>query len=151
MTWCRSWRKPESRSSLRAWIFRIPPKLATCLPACNAVVSGGDDVSLFRVAALPCFHVQPEDLRQVMRANAREKREDHVVPLSRVLDGVAGGADVIAAVKRTRDEIRRREAKARAALDIIVKQFALEPPRRFCRPPCSFVDEWEKKKVNKTD
>ena len=57
--------------------------LFACL---NAVVSGGDDVSLFRVAALPCFHVHPEGLRQVMRANAREKREDHVVPLSDVLD-----------------------------------------------------------------
>ena len=44
--------------------------LFACL---NAVVSGGDDVSLFRVAALPCFHVNPEGLRQVMRANAREK------------------------------------------------------------------------------
>jgi DNA helicase-2/ATP-dependent DNA helicase PcrA len=121
--------------------------LFACL---NAVVSGGDDVSLFRVAALPCFHVQPEGLRQVMRANAREKREDHVVPLSDVLDGVAGGADVIAAVKRTRDEIRRREAKARAALDIIVKQFALDASSPILQATLRFVDEWEKKKVNKT-
>ena len=121
--------------------------LFACL---NAVVSGGDDVSLFRVAALPCFHVHPESLRQVMRANAREKREDHVVPLSDVLVGVAGGADVIDAVKRTREEIRRREAKARAALDIIVKQFALDASSPILQATLRFVDEWEKKKVNKT-
>ena len=121
--------------------------LFACL---NAIVSGGDDVSLFRVAALPCFHVDPGGLRQVMRANAREKREDHIVPLSDVLVGVAGGADVIDAVKRTREEIRRREAKARAALDIIVKQFALDASSPILQATLRFVDEWEKKKVNKT-
>ena len=120
--------------------------LFACL---NAIVSGGDDVSLFRVAALPCFHVDPGRLRQVMRANAREKREDQVVPLSDVLVGVAGGAEVHA-VKSTRDEIRRREAKARAALDIIVKQFALDASSPNLRRTSRFVDEWEKKKVNRT-
>src|SRR6266567_2427315 len=51
--------------------------LFACL---NAVVTAGDDVSLFRVAALPRFHVNPEQLRQVMRAIARDNREVHVVP-----------------------------------------------------------------------
>ena len=121
--------------------------LFACL---NAVVSAGDDVSLFRVAALPCFHVDPEQLRQVMRAIARDNREGQVVPLSSALDRVDGGAEVLAAVQRTREEIRRREAKARAALDIIVKQFALDASSPILQAALHFVESWEKKKVNKT-
>jgi DNA helicase-2/ATP-dependent DNA helicase PcrA len=121
--------------------------LFACL---HAVVSAGDDVSLFRVAALPRFHVNPEQLRQVMRAIARDNREAHVVPLSSALDRVDGGADVLAAVQRAREEIRRRQAKAGAALDIIVKQFALDAQSPILQAALHFVDEWEKKKLNKT-
>jgi DNA helicase-2/ATP-dependent DNA helicase PcrA len=121
--------------------------LFACL---NAVVSAGDDVSLFRVAALARFHVNPEQLRQVMRSIARDNREGQVVPLSAALDRVDGGADVLAAVERAREEIRRREAKARAALDIIVRQFALDVASPILEAALHFIDEWEKKKVNKT-
>jgi len=121
--------------------------LFACL---NAVVSTGDDVSLFRVAALPRFQVNPEQLRQVMRAVARDNREAQVVPLSAALGQVDGGADVVAAVQRTREEIRRRDAKARVALDIIVKQFALDASSPILQAALHFVEEWEKKKVNRT-
>ena len=121
--------------------------LFACL---NAVVSAGDDVSLFRVAALPCFHVDPEQLRTVMRSISREKREGKVVPLSSALDQAAGGAEVLAAVQRTREEIRRRSAKARAALDIIVKQFALDAASPILQAALKFVENWETKKINKT-
>lgn len=121
--------------------------LFACL---NAVVATGDDVSLFRVAALPCFHVNPEQLRQVMQAVARENREAKVVPLAAVLDRVEGGAEVLAAARRAREEIRRRETKARAALDIIVKQFALDASSPNLQAALCWVDEWEKKKLNKT-
>ncbi len=121
--------------------------LFACL---NAVVSAGDDVSLFRVAALPRFHVNPEQLRQVMRAIARDNREAHVVPLSSALDRVDGGADVLSAVQRAREEIYRSKAKARAALDVIVKQFALDATSPILQAALQFVAVWETKKVNKT-
>jgi DNA helicase II / ATP-dependent DNA helicase PcrA len=121
--------------------------LFACL---NAVVSAGDDVSLFRVAALARFRVNPEQLRQVMRSIARDNREGHVVPLFAALDRVDGGADVLAAVQRAREEIRRRGAKARAALDVIVKQFELDATSPILQAALHFVDEWENKKVNKT-
>jgi DNA helicase II / ATP-dependent DNA helicase PcrA len=121
--------------------------LFACL---QAVVSGGDDVSWFRVAALPGFHVNPEQLRQVMRSIARDNREGHVIPLSSALDRVDGGAGVLTAVDRAREEIRRREAKARAALDIMVRQFALDASSPILQSALHFVDEWEKKKINKT-
>ena len=121
--------------------------LFACL---NAVVSAGDDVSLFRVAALPRFQVNPERLREVMRAIARDNREAHVVPLSSALDRVDGGADVLAAVQRTREEIRQRGAKARAALDIIVNQFGLDTTSPILQAALDFVEDWERKKLNKT-
>ena len=121
--------------------------LFACL---NAIVSSGDDVSLFRVAALPRFQVNPEELRQVMRSIARDNREGQVVPLSAALDRVDGGADVLAAVQGTREEIRRREAKARAALDIIVRQFALDASSLILQAALHFVSDWEKKIVNQT-
>ncbi len=121
--------------------------LFACL---NAVFSSGDDVSLFRVAALPRFRVNPEQLRQVMRAIARDNREAQVVPLSSALDRVEGGAEVSQAVQSAREEIRRRQAKARAALDIIVRQFALDASSPNLQAALQFVEAWEKKKVNRT-
>jgi DNA helicase-2/ATP-dependent DNA helicase PcrA len=126
------------------------PEVRDLFACLSAIVSGGDDVSLFRVAALPAFHVNPEDLRQVMRAIARNSREGKVVPLSSALDRVGGGAEVLAAVQRAREEIRRKETKARAALDIIVKQFGLDASSPVLQAALRFVSDWETKKVNKT-
>jgi len=121
--------------------------LFACL---NAVVSAGDDVSLFRVAALQCFRVNPDQLRQVMREIARDNREAQVVSLSSALDRVSGGAEVIAALQQARQEIRRNDAKARRALDIIVRRFALDASSPILQAALHFVEEWENKKVNKT-
>jgi DNA helicase-2/ATP-dependent DNA helicase PcrA len=121
--------------------------LFACL---NAVVSAGDDVSLFRVAGLPRFQVDPEQLRHVMRSISRENREAQVVPLSSAFDRVPGGAEVLAAIQRARGEIRRREAKARSALQIIVQEFALDTSSPILLAALNFVQEWEKKSVNQT-
>ncbi|HEY4907051.1 MAG TPA: ATP-dependent DNA helicase [Candidatus Acidoferrum sp.] len=121
--------------------------LFACL---NAVVNGGDDVSLFRVAALPRFQVRPEQLRQTLRAIARDNREAKIVPLSLALDRVDGGAEVLSAIANARAEIRRREAKARAALDIIVKEFRLDASSSILQGALQFVSDWERKKINRT-
>src|SRR5579872_2147456 len=121
--------------------------LFACL---NAVVSSGDDVSWFRVAALPCFQVDPEQLRQVMRAVARDNREAQVVPLSAALGQVHGGAAVLAAVQQAREQIQRLNARGRAALEIIVAQFSLDRTSPVLQAALQFVEGWEKKKINKT-
>jgi DNA helicase II / ATP-dependent DNA helicase PcrA len=121
--------------------------LFACL---QAIVNSGDDISLFRVAALPCFHVNPEQLRTVLRTIAGDSREGSVVSLSSALDRVEGGPEVLAAVQRTRDEIRSRHAKARAALDVIVKHFGLDQTSPILQAALNFVAGWEQKKINKT-
>jgi DNA helicase-2/ATP-dependent DNA helicase PcrA len=126
------------------------PECRDLLASMRAVVSDGDDVSLFRVAALPRFSVNPEQLRQVMRAIARDSRESPVIPLASALDRVDGGAEVLAAVRDAREEIRFQQAKARAALGIIVKRFALDAASPNTKATLSFVEAWEKKKVNRT-
>jgi DNA helicase-2/ATP-dependent DNA helicase PcrA len=126
------------------------PEVRDLFACLHAVVSAGEDVHWFRVAALPRFHVDPEQLRQVMRAIARDNREANVLPLSSALDRVNGGADVLAAVQRAREEIRRRDAKARAALDVIVRHFDLDGTSPILQAALYFVAEWEKKKLNKT-
>jgi DNA helicase II / ATP-dependent DNA helicase PcrA len=126
------------------------PEVRDLFACLNAIVSAEDDVSLFRVAGLPRFRVNPEQVRQVLRAIARDNREGQVAPLSSALDRVDGGAAVLAAIQSARDEIRRRDAKARAALDIIVKQFALESGSPILQAALLFVRDWEKKKVNRT-
>jgi DNA helicase-2/ATP-dependent DNA helicase PcrA len=121
--------------------------LFACL---NAIVSTGDDVSLFRVAALPHFQVDPEQLRQIMRDIARNNRETRVVPLSSALDRVAGGPAILDCVQRARGEIRSRQAKGRSALDIIVREFALEIASPNLQACLNFVEQWEQKKVNRS-
>lgn len=126
------------------------PEVRDLFACANSVVSSGDDVSLFRVAALPCFQVDPEQLRQVMRTIARERRDTKVVPLSSALDRVEGGAAVLAAIESARTDIRRREAKARTALQTIVKEFALDSSSPILQAALCFVEQWERKKINKT-
>jgi len=126
------------------------PEVRDLFASVRTVVSSGDDVSLFRVAALPRFHVDPEQLRQVMRAVARDSREGPVVPLSSALDRVNGGAEVLAAVNEAQGEIRRRQAKARAAVDVIVKHFGLDAAAPNTQAALRFVEDWQKRKVNRT-
>jgi DNA helicase II / ATP-dependent DNA helicase PcrA len=70
--------------------------------------------------------------------------------LSAALDRVNGGAEVLAAIETGREEIRRREAKARVALDIIVKQFSLDAASPILQAALKFVADWEKKVVNRS-
>jgi DNA helicase-2/ATP-dependent DNA helicase PcrA len=121
--------------------------LFACL---NVIISSGDDVSLMRVAGLPCFRVNPEQLRQVLRAIARDNREAQVVPLFMALERVEGGSGVLARVRRVREMIQARDAKGRAALDIVVREFSLDTTSPILQAALRFVEEWEKKKINKT-
>jgi DNA helicase II / ATP-dependent DNA helicase PcrA len=126
------------------------PEVRDLFACLNAVVSVGDDVSWFRVAALPRFHVDAEQLRQMMRSIARDSRDGKVVALSTALDRVNGGAEVQAAVQHAREEMQRRKAKGRGALEIIVREFGLDASSPMTQAALQFAEVWEKKKVNRT-
>ena len=103
--------------------------------ACVAVVVDlGSDASLFRVAALPQFDVDPEQLRSALRAIAKESREGVVVPLASVLDGVAGGRAVLDCVHQARDDVNRKEAKTRCrCADRLESNSGSTSAPQFCR------------------
>jgi DNA helicase-2/ATP-dependent DNA helicase PcrA len=126
------------------------PEARDVFACVNVIVSSGDDVSLIRVAGLPCFKVNPEQLRQVLRSIARDNREAQVVPLFTALERVEGGAAVVACIKGVREAIQARGAKGRAALDIVVREFALDTTSPILRAALQFVQDWETKKINKT-
>jgi DNA helicase-2/ATP-dependent DNA helicase PcrA len=119
--------------------------------ACVAVVVDlASDANLFRVAALPQFDVDPEQLRAALRAIARESKEGVVTPLASVLDGVSGGRAVLEAVHEVREEVGRRKATARAALEMIGKHFQLNLGSAILRAALKFARDWENKATTKT-
>ena len=89
-----------------------PEVSAICLPALRLWSISSSDASLFRVAALPQFEVDPEQLRGALRAIAKESKDGVVIPLASVLDSVVGGPAVLQCVRQARDEVDRRQAKA---------------------------------------
>ena len=76
------------------------PEMRDLLACAGAAVSSGDSASLFRVAALPQFAVDPEELRSAMKGLPR----DGGGGMASVLPQVKGGADVAA-------QWRKRERK----------------------------------------
>src|SRR5580658_2653983 len=119
--------------------------------ACVAtVVDLGSDASLFRVAALPQFDVDPEQLRTALRAIAKDSKDGKVVPLASVLDEVVGGRAVLDSVHQARDEVNRKRAKAYAAMCLIAKQFRLSPNSAVLQAALKFVAEWENKPKTET-
>jgi len=119
--------------------------------ACVAtVVDLGSDASLFRVAALPQFEVDPEQLRSALRAIAKESKEGVVVPLASVLDGVAGGPAVLDCVRSARNEVDRKQAKTRAAMQLIGTQFGLNLDSAVLQAALKFAADWEQKATTET-
>jgi DNA helicase-2/ATP-dependent DNA helicase PcrA len=119
--------------------------------ACVAVVVDlGSDASLFRVAALPQFEVDPFQLRTALRAIAKESKDGVATPLASVLDTVAGGRAVLDSVRQVRQEVNRRQAKTHAALRLIARQFQLDLNSAILQAALKFAAAWEIKPKTET-
>jgi DNA helicase II / ATP-dependent DNA helicase PcrA len=121
--------------------------LLACLGAVDSV---GDAASLLRVAALPQFGIDPEKIRAAMRAVPREQKDGRLVTLASLLSGIDGGPVVLGTLQKTQEEINQRAVKSRAALDLIARDFSLDPTSPPLRAFLKFVEDWEKKAVTKT-
>ncbi len=118
--------------------------------ACVAVaVDLNADANLFRVAALPQFGVDPEQLRSALRNIARESKEGVVVPLASVLENVSGGRAVLECIRKAREEVDRKKSKTRAALQLIAKQFPLDLDSPVVQAALNFAAAWESKATTK--
>ncbi|MGA8272762.1 MAG: ATP-dependent DNA helicase [Candidatus Sulfotelmatobacter sp.] len=121
------------------------PEVRDLFACVAAVVDLGSDASLFRVAALPQFDVDPEQLRTALRTIAKDSKEGVVVPLASVLDGVAGGAAVLEYIRQAREEVSLKKAKTRSALQLIGKRFSLPLNAPVLQAALKFAADWEGK------
>jgi DNA helicase-2/ATP-dependent DNA helicase PcrA len=126
------------------------PEVRDLFACLSVVVTEGDDVSLFRVAALPQFHVDPESLRATTRALAKKSREVKIVSLASVLSDMDGGRDILAAISAAREQITRTQAKGRRALEIVAHSFQLDVASPILNAALKFGETWQSKKINKT-
>jgi DNA helicase-2/ATP-dependent DNA helicase PcrA len=122
------------------------PQVRDLLACMGAVVSSSDGASLFRVAALPQFGIDPNQLRSAMKALPRDTPASG---FATVLGEVEGGKAILETVDRVREEIGTKNFKARRALELIVKAFAL-PPSGPVEAVLKFAGEWEQKPLTES-
>jgi len=115
--------------------------LFACL---GAVVSSADDASLFRVAALPQFAIDPEKLRAEIKTLPRDQESGGVAS---VLPKIGGGSLVLQTLENLRVEIERTNAKSRDSLEFIVRVFGFDRNSPPLRAVFDFVGNWEKKPI----
>jgi ATP-dependent DNA helicase UvrD/PcrA len=124
------------------------PEVRDLLACLGAVVSERDGASLFRVAALPQFAIDPDKLRAGIKGLPKDIDQSAGVAL--VLGQIEGGPMVLDVLRRTRDEIARANAKSRAAAEIVIRQFSLDPSSRSLMAVLEFIAKWEEKAITKT-
>lgn len=118
------------------------PEVRDLLAAVRAVVSRADDASLFRVAALPQFTIDPEKLRAGIRALPPEQKVGGVFT---VLAGIDGGPAILEKLREAQAEIAAEGAKGRTAVEMIARQFQLKRSVPV-NTMLDFVGKWEQKK-----
>jgi DNA helicase II / ATP-dependent DNA helicase PcrA len=126
------------------------PEVRDLFACVAAVVDLSADASLFRVAALPQFEVDPEQLRTALRAIAKDSRDGKLIPLASVLGDVDGGRAVLDCVLRAREEVDRKQAKTHVALQLIGKHFGLDLASPVLQAALKFAAEWGRKPTTKT-
>ena len=119
------------------------PEVRDLLACAGAVISSLDDTSLFRVAALPQFTIDPQELRAAMKAFSREATQGS---LATALAEVHGGSSVLQLIREVQSEVNSRSGiKTKSALEIIIQGFNLNRNSAAIRAVVDFAGEWEKK------
>jgi DNA helicase-2/ATP-dependent DNA helicase PcrA len=109
------------------------------LALAGAVGNDNDVDSLFRVCALPEFHVSADDLRKKLGTPGGPKS------FRAVLQTVESAAPVLEAVKQARVFITEQKLSAEAAITYLVRQFGLPEHDPVVQAILRFAAAWEKK------
>lgn len=118
--------------------------LLACL---GAVVSVNDGASLFRVAALPQFEIDGNELRAAMGAAPKSSGNPS---LASVLEKIKGGTAVLESLQTLREKIASPEMKISRALGLILPGFKLDPASPPIAAVLQFAREWEKKAITRS-
>jgi DNA helicase II / ATP-dependent DNA helicase PcrA len=124
------------------------PEVRDLFACLGAIVAERDGASLFRVAALPQFAIDPDKLRAGMKSLPRNS--DQNAGVATVLGQIEGGAAVLHALQQAREEIVRVNAKSRSAAEIIVRRFGFDAATRPLLAVLDFIAAWEEKAITKT-
>jgi len=117
------------------------PEVRDLLACLRAIASMADSGSLFRIAALPIFHVDAEALRQALRH--AQKQVDFVD----VLNSVSGGSEVVATIEDAWATARMKGMKTSAVLLYVIERFGFDRMAPPVLAFAKFVLEWTKKLV----
>ncbi len=107
----------------------------------TAAVSPNDAASLFRVAALPQFGIDPMELRAAMRAVRRQDLD-----LRAVLGRLPKGAAVLESVENVHREMGKDGVRADDAVNLVIRHFVL-PRSALVVAFLKFVEAWHKKAI----
>ena len=102
------------------------------------VLDGPDPVALFRVAALPQFHVEPERFRAELALAGRD------ASVESVLEKVPGGFEVMEAVREARHDLANANGMMPAAIRIMRSRFQLDDSFPLSRLQ-EFAADWGNK------
>ncbi|MBZ5613571.1 MAG: ATP-dependent helicase [Acidobacteriia bacterium] len=110
----------------------------------TAAVSPNDAASLFRVAALPQFGIDPMELRAAMRALRHE-----ALDLRTVLGRLPNGAALLESVENVHREMGKDGVRADDAVDLVIRHFALRRSQ-LTGAFLKFVEAWHNKAIAET-
>jgi superfamily I DNA/RNA helicase/RecB family exonuclease len=119
------------------------PEARDLLACLGAVVSPRDSAAWLRLAALPQFSVDPNELRVAMKSSPYDAK----LAMTSVLETVTGGELVLASVDRAVAEIAGK--KTFAALLTLTKIFQLQP-RPALQALLEFANLWERSPITET-
>ena len=119
------------------------PEVRDVIACLTAAVSPSDATSMFRVAALPQFSIDPVELRAAMRAGRRE------LDLRKALSQLAGGPAVLDKVAKIHGEIKKDGVRAHDAVKLAISHFNLERSD-LVDTLVTFVEAWQKKVIAET-
>jgi DNA helicase II / ATP-dependent DNA helicase PcrA len=120
------------------------PEVRDAVACLTAAVSPNDAASLFRVAALPQFGINPTELRAAMKAVRRQELD-----LRTVLGGLRNGSAVLESVENVHREVKKDGVNARDAVNVILRHFNLQPSALVVAF-LKFAEAWQTKAIAET-
>jgi len=120
------------------------PEVRDVIACLTAAVSPNDAASLFRVAALPQFGIDPMELRAAMRAVRRQDLD-----LRTVLGKLPNGAAALESIEKVHREMGKDGIRADDAVNVVIRHFDLQRSD-LVRAFLKFVEDWRKKAIAET-
>lgn len=117
------------------------PEVRDVVACLTSAVSPNDAASLFRVAALPQFGINPAELRAGMRAVRRQELD-----LRTVLGRLAGGPAVLESVEAAHREVEKDGVRACDVANAVVGHFGLRRSD-LVLAFLKFVEAWQGKLI----